>query len=427
MEFISKFVDIRQNEWGRVSRAFCWFFFLMAAYNLLRPVRETFATELGKLVTARLFIAVFFTILLAVPLFAWLVKRCSKTVLVATVFHFFAINLLAFSALKGTSLDGTTYQMVFFVWVSVFILFVVSLFWSVLADTFTDQQATRLFGPIAAGATVGSMTGALFTKYMATAIGTRYQLLLACVLLELSLLCAWRLQKAFQPVALKRPDETKRSSPNRLSDLTAGLVAIGRSRYLQVICLYIVLAQVFGTFVYFLLNDTVKEMIANPEARTEHFGGINFATQAGTLLVQLVLVGWVVKRCGVSVALIVWPIVCLGCIYVIGVSPTLMVVSAVDVFNRVTNYGMSVPAREMLFTVVGKEEKYKSKSFIDTVVVRGSDALSGNLYTVVSGYFVLATICVGLVPLVLGSAIAGWWLGQRRETLSRHSDCALDQ
>ena len=421
MRFITNFIDIRRSEWKGVFLAFCWFFFLMSAYNLLRPIRETFATKLGSVVTARLFIAVFVVMLMAVPLFAWLVKTCSKPKLVMSVFHFFAANLILFGAVNGTTWDGSVYQMVFFVWVSVFILFVVSLLWSVLADTFSNDQAKRLFGPIASGATLGSMAGSLFTSHMATEIGTRYQLFLACGLLEISLLFAWWLQRVVAQPAETLPTKEPQGT-NIFDDLTAGLREIYKSRYLQMICLYIVLAQLFGTFVYFLLNETVKAHIADSTARTAHFGSINFMTQAGTLIVQTIVVGQVVKRLGISVALIVWPIVSLGCIYVVGVSPTLMAVSAVDVFNRVANYGMSVPAKEMLFTVVGKDAKYKSKSFIDTVVVRGSDAVAGNLYTYISSFLVLGTICVGLVPLVVGGAIAGWWLGQKRKELAEGLD-----
>ena len=420
MRFITNFIDIRRDEWKGVILAFCWFFFLMSAYNLLRPVRETFATSLGSVTTARLFIAVFVVMLMAVPLFAWLVKTCSKPKLVMTVFHFFAANLLIFGAINGTTWDGSIYRMVFFVWVSVFILFVVSLLWSVLADTFSNEQAKRLFGPIASGATMGSMAGSLFTSHMATEIGTRYQLFLACGLLEVSLLFAWWLQKvvAQSAEASKTREPQLQQETNILDDLTAGLREISKSRYLQMICLYIVLAQLFGTFVYFLLNETVSAQIPDPEARTAHFGGINFVAQAGTLIMQTIIVGQVVKRLGVSVALVVWPVVSIGCIYVVGLSPTLMAVSAVDVFNRVANYGMSVPAKEMLFTVVGKDAKYKSKSFIDTVVVRGSDAVAGNAYTFLSSMLVLGMICVGLVPLVIGAAAAGWWLGQERKQLA---------
>ena len=222
MRFITKLIDIRRDEWKSVLLAFCWFFFLMSAYNLLRPVRETFATKLGSDVTARLFIAVFLVMLMAVPLFAWLVKTCSKPKLVMTVFHFFAANLLIFGAINGTSWDGSLYQMMFFVWVSVFILFVVSLLWSVLADTFSSEQAKRLFGPIAAGATMGSMAGSLFTSRMATEIGTRNQLFLACVLLEIALLFAWWLQKTVKQPPEKLPETNEPS--DIFSDLTACLL-----------------------------------------------------------------------------------------------------------------------------------------------------------------------------------------------------------
>ncbi len=417
MRFIPNMIDIRIDERKNAALAFCWFFFLMAGYNLLRPVRDAFAAELGSVTTARLFIAVAIVMLLAVPLFAWLVKTCSKPALVLTVFHFFAANLLVFGMTNGTAWEGTTYRMLFFVWVSVFILFVVSLLWSVLADTFTNEQAKRLFGPIASGATVGSISGSLFTNRMATEVGTQNQLFLACLLLEIALLFAWWFQRSAGPSTLK----TISAAPPENSifkDLTAGFREIGKSRYLQIICLYIVLAQLFSTFVYFLLNETVKTQIIDESARTAHFGGVNFATQAGTLLVQTALVGQVVKRFGISTALVVWPLVSLGCIYVVGVSPTLLAVSTVDVMNRIAHYGMSVPAKEMLFTVVGKDAKYKSKSFIDTVVVRFSDAASATLYTLISHWVLLGTICVGLIPLVVGAALAGWWLGQRRKLLA---------
>ena len=427
MAFPKDLIDIRESEWKSVTLSFLWFFFLMWSYNLLRPIRETFATELGTTITARLFIAVFITMLVAVPLFAWLVRKCSKRALVVTVFHFFASHLLIFGWLTRTSLNGQTLMMVFFVWVTVFILFAVSLLWSVLSDTFNSVQAKRLFGPIASGATIGSLVGSAFTGALAAKVGVSAQLLIACGLLETALLFAWLLQKSIHQLdkaAGQLPMQKDSQTPpqNVISDLLAGLIQIRKSRYLQVICVYIVLAQLFGTFVYFLLNETVKAEIVSAAARTEHFGKINFATQAGTLVVQTIVVSQVVKRFGVSVALLIWPLVCLACIGVVGVSPTLMAVSAVDVFNRVANYGMTVPAREMLFTVVSKDAKYKSKSFIDTVVVRGSDAIAGNLFYAIRPLVALGVICVGLVPLVIGAAIAGWWLGQKRKQLTENPE-----
>ena len=420
MAFPKDLIDIRANEWRSVTLSFLWFFFLMWSYNLLRPIRETFATQLGTTITARLFIAVFITMLVAVPFFAWLVRKFSKRTLVVIVFHFFASHLLIFGWLTGTSLYGPKLMMVYFVWVTVFILFVVSLLWSVLSDTFDNLQAKRLFGPIASGATIGSLVGSAFTGTLSAQVGLSAQLLIACGLLEIALLFAWLLQKSIQqhdgakdPLAIQQKVQTP--PEDIFADLTAGLSQILNSRYLQVICVYIVLAQLFGTFVYFLLNETVAAEIADEGARRVHFGRINFATQAGTLIVQTVVISQVVKRLGISVALLIWPLVCLVCIGVVGVSPTLMAVSAVDVFNRVANYGMTVPAREMLFTVVGKDAKYKSKSFIDTVVVRGSDAVAGNLFFFIRPLLTLGVICVGLVPLVIGAAIAGWWLGQKRK------------
>ena len=408
-------IDIRKSEWRSVGYSFLWFMFLMMAYNLLRPIRETFATALGKTATGRLFLYTFVVLLIAVPVFAWLKNSFAKRWLVPITFHFFASHLAIFGLLNWQFQSPNWLGLVLFVWVSVFIVFVGSLFWSVLADIFNGAQAKRLFGPIASGATVGSLVGSGVASLLGKSLGVTLLFLLAFVLLELSIVFATMLQReATKNDDLITPDLALKEKPqatNGVADLLSGLTNIGESPYLMLICLYVVLSQLFGTFVYFLLNETVAVQIPDKLDRLSHFGKINFAAQFGTLLMQTLIVSRVVKFLGVSVALIIGPIVSLTCIGGILASPTLLLVSIVDVVNRLAAYGVTVPAKEMLFSVVDDESKYKSKSFIDTVVVRGSDALAANA----------SLNAILIIPLTIGCGVTGWILGQKRAKLESRS------
>lgn len=414
-------IDIRRSERRSVGYSFLWFMFLMMAYNLLRPIRETFATGLGKNATGNMFTWTFVILLIAVPVFAWAKGSFAKRRLVPLVFHFFASHLVVFAILSWRFQSAKWLSLVFFVWLSVFIMFVVSLLWSVLADIYDSIQAKRLFGPIASGATVGSLAGSGFASLMGKSLGVTVLFVLAFVLLELSIVFATMLQReATKNSALQTPDlafdqpqpnKPNKPSGNGFADLLSGLTNIAGSPFLLLICLYVLLSQLFGTFVYLLLNDTVGTQIANEGDRLTHFSRLNFAAQLGTLVMQTLIVSRVVKFLGVSIALVIGPAVSLCCMLGIMASPTLLLVSAVDVINRLAGYGVTVPAKEMLFSVVDEESKYKSKSFIDTVVVRGSDAIVGRLPLQVSH----------VILLTIGCGVTGWVLGRKRTELETRS------
>ena len=412
---IAWLIDIRRDEWRSVGFAFFWFMFLMMAYNLLRPIRETFATALGREATGQLFLYTFIVLLIAVPIFAKLKNTFAKRYLVPIVFQFFASHLAIFALLSWRFPSAHWLSLVFFVWVSVFIMFVVSLLWSLLADIFDNEQAKRLFGPIASGATVGALMGSGVASQFGKSLGVTTLFVMAFALLELSIVFARMLQReAVTNKLLKIPDArlkeeplSIKQKPEGFSTLLSGLTNIAGSSYLMLICLYVVLSQLFGTFVYFLLNETVAAQIPNELDRLSHFGTINFAAQFGTLVMQTLIVSRVVKFLGVSMALLIGPMVSLTCLVGILSSPTLLLVSIVDVINRLATYGVTVPAREMLFSVVDDESKYKSKSFIDTVVVRGSDAMAGNL----------PFKAVYIIPITVACGATGWILGRRRAKL----------
>ena len=389
--------------------------FLMMAYNLLRPIRDTYATALGREATGGLFLYTFVVLLIAVPVFASLKNTFAKRYLVPIVFHFFASHLAIFALLSWKLQSAHWLGSVFFVWLSVFIMFVVSLLWSLLADIFESEQAKRLFGPIASGATVGALAGSWIASQFGKSLGVTTLFVMAFVLLELSIVFAKMLQReAVKNEHLQTPDVQSKEDALKgkqkqegFSALWSGLTNISGSSYLMLICLYVVLSQLFGTFVYFLLNDTVAAQIPNKLDRLSHFGTINFAAQLGTLVMQTLIVSRVVKFLGVSMALIIGPTVSLACMMGILASPTLLIVSVVDVINRLATYGVTVPAKEMLFSVVDDESKYKSKSFIDTVVVRGSDVMAGNL----------PFKATHIIPLTLVCGLTGWILGRRRAKL----------
>lgn len=414
---ITWLIDIAPEERRSVSYSFLWFMFLMMAYNLLRPLRDTFASSLGKTNTGRLFLYTFVVMLIAVPLFAWVKNNFPKRHLVPVVFHFFASHLLIFTLLNFYYPSATWLGLVFFVWLSVFIMFGVSLLWSSLADIFDAQQAKRLFGPIASGATIGSLTGSAITSQSGGRIGTTALFACAFLLLEISILFATMLlREARRNQNLQTPDGApppKVKASSGFKDLISGLTNIGNSGYLQLICLYVVLSQLFGTFVYFSLTGAVAAQIPNELDRLSHFGSINFAAQLGTLVMQTLIVSRVVKFLGVSVALVIGPAVSFSCVIGILVSPTLLLISVVDVVNRLAGYGVTVPAKEMLFSVVDEESKYKSKSFIDTVVTRGSDALAGNI----------PLLAVHVIPLTILCGGVGWMLGKQR---SKRQSCGKD-
>lgn len=405
---IAWLIDIVPGEWRSVGYSFLWFMFLMMAYNLLRPIRDTFASSLGKTNTGRLFLYTFLVLLIAVPVFAWVKNNFPKRYLVPVVFHFFASHLLIFTLLSSRYQSATWLGLVFFVWLSVFIIFVVSLLWSSLADVFDAEQAKRLFGPIASGATIGSLAGSAIASQLGGRIGTTALFGCAFLLLEISIVFATLLlREARRNRQLQTPDgiaKPKVKASSGFADLISGLTKIGGSGYLQLICLYVVLSQFFGTFVYFSLTETVAAQIPNKLDRLSHFGSINFAAQLGTLVMQTLIVSRVVKFLGVSVALVIGPVVSLSCVVGIFLSPSLLLISVVDVVNRLAGYGVTVPAKEMLFSVVDDESKYKSKSFIDTVVTRGSDALAGNL----------PLHAMQVIPLTILCGGVGWVLGKQR-------------
>jgi AAA family ATP:ADP antiporter len=369
-----------------------------------------------------LFTATFVVMLVAVPLFAWLSSRVPRIHFVDWVYGFFCLNLLAFAGLFQLSDENVWLARVFYVWISVYNLFVVSVAWSLMADVFDGRQAKRLFAFIAAGASVGGLVGPAMSALLVGIIGQSGLVLLAAVLLGVALalkapLMRWReIGGAGRPGAPITESTRKPVTGNPFSGLTRVL----QSPYLFAIAGFVVLLATVTTFLYFEQARLVAERFPDRESQIRVFGIIDVIVQAGALLSQLFITGRVAQKLGVRMLLAIVPmLVCVGFIG-LALAPTFAMLAALMIVRRIGEYAFVRPGREMLFAPLDAESKYKAKGFIDTVVYRAGDALSG---WVKSGLDMLGQGAV-LVALV-GAACAliwgalGWYLGRQADELSK--------
>jgi AAA family ATP:ADP antiporter len=347
-------------------------------------------------------------------------------VFITTTHAVFATNLLVFYGLLVFAPEsvGETSGLVFYVWMSVFNLFITMVFWALMADRFSLEQSKRLFGVIAAGGTVGAIFGSWLVVVLAERIGTPALLLVATGFLVLATVAAWtlvRLQPDRAAAAAADPEASPATDERAVigGSAWAGFRATVRSPYLLGISAYVLILAVLVTFLYFTRLQMVAALGEDLDMRTGVFARIDFATQTATLLLQLVVAGHVMKRLGVPVALALVPvIVALG--YVgLALVGSLVALVVFDAIFRATQRAIMRPARETLFTVVPREDKYKSKAFIDTFVYRGGDALGaqteGLLGALGLGLMALAGVAV---PLAVLWAALGLWLGRAQQRLA---------
>jgi AAA family ATP:ADP antiporter len=368
-----------------------------------------------------LFTGTLVTMLVIHPAFAALVARLSRRRFVSIAYRFFMLNLVIFYALLRLLPPGHTVWVgrAFYVWISVFNLFVVSIFWAVMVDLFRSEQAKRLFAFIAVGGTVGGITGSLITAGFAELVGPVQLLLVSVVLLELGVQCMRRLTTvAWEPSRrLVRAD----SDPEKPigGSFFAGMTHAARSPYLLGICGYMMLFTLGSTFLYFHQATLVGQAFTDPAVQTAFFAKIDLAVNILTLVTQAFLTGRIIKLLGIALTLTLLPALTVVGFAAFGFVPTLGLFVVFQVLRRSGEFAIAKPSREVLYTVVSREDKYKAKNFIDTFVYRAGDQIAA------WSYILLGTVGLGVVaisfvaaPLAAVWLVIAFWLGGKQAVMA---------
>ena len=373
----ARLAGLLPNERPAVVAGFLLFFCLFAGYFMLRPVRETMGITGGVQHLQWLFTATFVVMLVAVPIYGAFAARVRRARLVPWLYAAFMVQLAGFAGAFYVAADSVVLARVFYVWVSVYNLFVVSVAWSFLADVCQPGQARRLFGPIAAGASVGGLVGPVLGGLLVRVIGFSGLLLLSALLLGASLACvAWLLGWRTRHGAAAQGEPDNPARPLGGSSW-AGFVSVLRSPYLLGISAFVILLATASTFLYFEQARLVAEQFPDRLRQAEIFSTIDAVVQALTILIQLGVTSRLAQRFGVRVLLAAIPLaIALGFV-ALAIMPIFSVLVIVMIVRRVGEYALIRPGREMLFTVVDAETKYKAKNVIDTAVYRAGDAVSG--------------------------------------------------
>jgi AAA family ATP:ADP antiporter len=359
-----------------------------------------------------LFTATFLVMLAAVPLYGALVARLPRRRFIPLVYHFFVANLAIFWLLLTLDVERLIVARVFFVWISVFVLFAVSVFWSFMADIYSSEQGKRMYGFIAAGGSAGALAGPALTIGLAPLIGATNLLILAAVLLEIAVFCALRLEVRSEAV----PGKAEPVGGGAID----GLMMVVRSPYIAGITLWVSLLSVAATFLYFEQAAIVAAASDDPAVRTRIFATVDLVVGLLTLALQFFATGKLIARFGVGAALALLPLVFAAGFAVLAASPVLAVVIAFQALQRTANFAISNPAREVLFTVLARDEKYKAKNVIDIVAVRGADAAGGWAFTALRSLGMevrsIPLVAIGLAAACFALAVA---LGRAHERRAR--------
>ena len=401
----------------RLLVSWTWFFLVLFSYYVLKPVRDALATETRLF--GPLYLATFLAVCAALPLYWRIVGRTTRWQLVFGVYQFFVACLVAFAVLLARGYgDAAWLRNVFFVWVSVFNLYVVAVFWSVMADLFSAEEGKTWFGAVAAAGTVGSIAASLVGGLAAERLGVAWLFVAAIGALELSIAMAW-LASRFEQRGSGASSNT--NEPPSSGSLLAGLRTVFASRYLLLICAFTAIGKFAATFVYNNFQHALRAEGLGVDERTQLFSAMNFYSQSGTLAFQAVLAAALMRLAGVGATLAIACGVIVGLFAWLAAGAGLWPMMVAKVVQEVVGYGLLVPAQQVLFTVVSRAEKYESKAFVDTVVFRGSDVLAGNVCDALTRYSV-SVAALAILPLAGVWMALGAWLGREQAARSQLVD-----
>lgn len=437
---LQRAINVREEEIRTILWSGVFFFCLLAAYYIIRPLREEMGVAGGVRNIPWLFTGTFIATLIFHPPWAALVARLSRTRAITYTYRFFMLNLLIFFTLLKLADAGANIWIgrVFYIWSAVFSLFSVSVFWTFMADTWHTTRGKRLFGFIGVGGTLGGITGSATTALLATRIGPVHLLLISIVMLELAVQVMRHLsrmrQRGESTLIFSDGSDEDDEAPEQVDTgyedpigggVLAGVLHLLRSPYLLGICAYMLLYPIISTVLYMQQAEFANIYFVDRALRTVFFAQLDLAVNVLTLLIQIFLTGRIIKRLGVGLTLALMPIVCIIGFTGLGIWWVLPVFVVFQVLRRAGNYALARPARETLWTVVDREDKFKAKNFADTAVYRTGDqigAWSQNLLHSLG--FGMSGMAISAIPVTVVWLFVALWLGRQQTGIAESRSAA---
>ncbi len=426
---IEKLFGVRASEVGPALLCALCYFLVLFAWFIIRPVRDQVGLAGGVENLNWLFLATLGVTLAATPVYGALAHSLSRGRFIAAVYLIFVCTLALFGGAFYTA-DAAAQVWIgraFYIWASVLNLFLIAVFTALMVDVWTLDGSRRVFGLIAMGGTLGAIAGSALTSILAARVDTPGLLAISCAIFLTAATLMILVQRRFARTESATPERRSPLSPSAAYD---GISLVLKSPYLLAVCAFMLCLTILSSFLYFEKMRIVEHAIEAAPARRALFAQINLGTQSLTLLAQIFLTAHSLRRLGVTITLLIMPLVTLLGFFALALAPVLAVVVVFEIVRGASNYAFTKPARETLFTVLSKDEKYKAKGFIDTFVYRSGDALGA-----LSDKAVTTWIAPGAVPWI-AMGVAGIWgavavfLGvQQRRFASRqpavHPDPAL--
>ena len=395
-----------------------YFLFLFGSYSVVKPVRDAMGTVYGVKHLQELFTVTLIASLVFAPLYAGLASRMRLSTFLPWVYGFVAVTILAFCGLFASGrYEDRWIAAAFYVWVSTFNLLIISVFWTFMADIFSREQAKRLFGFIAAGGTVGGIVGPAIATFLAKSVGNNGLMLIAAGGFMVTAVLVSMLAREKEKLLSRGVQAQHTTLNHRLGgNPFDGFMLLLRSRYLLLLALFLLLMTWISTIVYFQLGDLITKAFDSKEARTQAYATIDLTVNSLAVVVQLFGTGRIIKRFGVQTGLLLNPVIMVIAFLAVAFSPVLMILGGIQIVRRVAEYAVAKPTREMLFTVVDQESKYKAKNVIDTVVYRFGDFSSAWVSAAVLPYGVAGLAVFGAITSIVWFPIA-YLLGKRYESV----------
>ena len=417
---LQRIVAVRPEEVRAVGWCWLYIFAVLSSYYILRPIRDQMGVAGGVNNLPWLFTGTLAGMVLLNLPFAYLVKKLPRSRFIPLTYRFFALNIILFAiALRVATPEQEIWVgRIFFIWASVYNLFVVSVFWQLNVDLFSPEQGKRLFGFIAAGATIGAIVGSAVTAGLARYVSPTLLLAGAALLLEVAVFSVGRLGK-LSPVLHDRPADQAAASADEKpvgGSVLAGITHAFRSPYLLAVSAFLLLYAVTSTFVYFQQAAIVSHSFADRGAQTAFFASIDLGVNSLALVFQLFFTGRIIVLLGVALALALLPALTMVGFAALALTPTLGVIAAFQIIRRAADYAIARPTREVIYTVVSREDRYKTKGFIDTFVYRLGDQVGAWAMAPLNGVGARAAslVAIGVAALWLLNAL---WLGRRQQSL----------